>query len=86
MIDTHAVARSLTDAEFTPAQVEAVTAAVRMAAERGDHVTAERFEAGLAALAARIYRAMLIQAGAIVGSLVGIAGLVLAAARLMGGG
>ena len=33
MLDTHAVARSLTDAEFTPAQADAITNAVRLAAE-----------------------------------------------------
>ena len=36
MLDTHAVARSLTDAEFTPAQADAITDAVRQAAEHGD--------------------------------------------------
>jgi len=48
MLDTHAVARSLTEAEFTPAQADAITDAVRLAAERGDHVTADQFNAGLA--------------------------------------
>ena len=48
MLDTHAVARSLTDAEFTPAQADAITNAVRLAAERGDHVTPSQFTAGLA--------------------------------------
>ena len=48
MLDTHAVARSLTDAEFTPAQADAITNAVRLAAERGDHVTSDQFTAGLA--------------------------------------
>ena len=35
MLDTHAVARSLTEADFTPAQADAITDAVRLAAERG---------------------------------------------------
>jgi len=48
MLDTHAVARSLTEAEFTPAQADAITDAVRLAAEHGDHVTADQFKAGLA--------------------------------------
>ena len=48
MLDTHAVARSLTDAEFTPAQADAITNAVRLAAEHGDHVTPDQFTAGLA--------------------------------------
>ena len=48
MPDTHAVARSLTAAEFTPAQADAITDAVRLAAERGDLVTSDQFTAGLA--------------------------------------
>ena len=48
MLDTHAVARSLTDAEFTPAQADAITNAVRLAAEQSDHVTSDQFKAGLA--------------------------------------
>ena len=48
MLDTHAVARSLTDAEFTPAQADAITNAVRLAAEHSDHVTSDQFTAGLA--------------------------------------
>ena len=50
MLDTHAVARSLTDVDFTPAQADAITDAVRLAAERGDHVTADQFKTGLAEL------------------------------------
>ncbi len=50
MLDTHAVARSLTNAEFTPAQADAITDAVRLAAERGDHVTSDQFKTGLAEL------------------------------------
>ena len=48
MFDTHAVARSLTAADFTPAQADALTDALRMATEHGDHVTADQFKAGLA--------------------------------------
>ena len=54
MLDTHAVARSLTDAEFTPAQADAITNAVRLAAEHGDHVTPDQFTAGLADLRTEI--------------------------------
>ena len=42
MLDTHAVARSLTAAEFTPAQADAIANAVRLAAERGEFVTSDR--------------------------------------------
>ena len=54
MLDTHAVARSLTDAEFTPAQADAITNAIRQAAEHGDHVTSDQFTAGLAEIRAEI--------------------------------
>ena len=54
MLDTHAVARSLTAAEFTPAQADAITDAVRLAAEQGDHVTSEQFKTGLMEVRAEI--------------------------------
>ena len=54
MFDTHAVARSLTDADFTPAQADAITNAVRLAAEQGDAVTSDQFKAGLAELRSEI--------------------------------
>ena len=36
MLDTHTVARSLTDAGFTPPQADAITNALRLAVERDD--------------------------------------------------
>ena len=54
MLDTHAVARSLTDAEFTDAQADAITNAVRLAAEHGDHVTSDQFKVGLAEVRSEI--------------------------------
>ena len=54
MLDTLEVARSLTDAEFTSAQANAITNAVRRAAEHGDHVTSDRFKAGLAEVRAEM--------------------------------
>ena len=45
MLDTHAVARSLTKADFTPAQADAITSAILQAREKGDHVTADQFRA-----------------------------------------
>ena len=47
MLDTHTVARSLTAADFTPAQADAVTDALLLVAEHGDHVTSDQFKAGL---------------------------------------
>lgn len=39
MLNALAVARKLADADFTPAQVDAATDAVRTVAAHGDHVT-----------------------------------------------
>ena len=36
MLDTHAVARSLTGAGFTPTQADVITDALRLAVEHGD--------------------------------------------------
>ena len=51
-LDTLAIARTLTDAD--PKLADAITAAVREAADHGDHVTSDQFKAGLANLEARI--------------------------------
>lgn len=39
---------------FTPAQADAITNAVRLAAEHGDHVTPDQLKAGLAEVRAEI--------------------------------
>ena len=68
-------------------QADAITDAVRRAAEHdaaGIDTDTLATRADLAALEARIYRAMLVQAGGIVGALVGLAGIVLGAPRLLG--
>ena len=83
MFDTHAIARQLTNAGLNEDQADAITDAVRQAAEHGRHVTPETLRAELAELRSDLYRAMLIQAGGIVGAIVGIAGLVIAALRLI---
>ena len=69
MLDTRAIARSLTDAK--PDRADAITAAVRAAAEHSDHVTVDKLT-GLNALVAPMYRAMLIQTAAIVGAVAAI--------------
>ena len=56
MLDTHAVARALTAADFTPAQADALTDALRAAVEHGDHVTSDQFKAGQAELRAEMSR------------------------------
>ena len=78
MIDTHSIARSLSDADLTSAQVDAITEAVRQAADHGDHVTSEQFTAGLAELRTEIasLRADLTW------RMLAVAGLVIAALRL----
>ena len=72
MFDTLSIARQLIAAGVEPDQANAITDAIRQAAEHGDHVTTETLDARLGALEARIYRAMLLQAGAIVGAVVAI--------------
>lgn len=84
MFDTHAIARRLTSAGLTQDQADAITDAVRQAADYGDHVTPQALRAELAELRSDLYRAMLIQAGGIVGAILGTAGLVIAALRLIG--
>ena len=72
MFDTHAIARRLSSADLTPAQVDAITDAVREAADHGEHVTPDQQRADLAALRADIYRAMLIQTAATIGGTVAL--------------
>ena len=54
MFDTFAIARALSAADLTPAQVEAITDAVRQAADHGDHVTPDRLTAGLTSIRAEL--------------------------------
>ncbi len=77
MFDTHAIARSLTDAELTPAQADAITAAVHQAAEQGDHLTPDMLDARLAALELRLIKWT-------VGTGIAVAGIVVAVLRLVG--
>ena len=91
MLDTHAVARSLTAADFTPAQADALTDALRLVVEQGDHVTSDQFKAGLAEMRAEQrteiaeVRTQLSAAETrLTWRMLGIAGLVIAALRLLG--
>ena len=82
MFDTLAIARQLAAAGIKPEQADAITDAVRRAAEHDVASVATKSFATKADLAelrteitameARIYRAMLVQAGAIVGAVIGI--------------
>ena len=78
-LDTHAIARTLTDAGADPKLADAITAAVRDAADHGDHVTPDQFKAGLAELDSRIANAET----RLTWRMLGIAGLVLAVIRLL---
>lgn len=84
MFDSLMIARQLTDAGIERGHADAMADAIRQAAEHGEHVTPETLHSELAGLESRLYRAMLVQAGAIVGALVGIAGIVVGALRLLG--
>ena len=53
-LDTHAIARSLTDAGIKSEHADAIVDAVRQAAAAGDHVTPDQFTRGLAELEARL--------------------------------
>lgn len=59
MFDTHTRARALADADLTPAQVDAITDAVRQAAEH---------EARDLVTRADLHRALLIQTGVLIGA------------------
>ena len=72
MFDTHAIARTLTAAGLTPAQVDAITDAVRAAADHGDYPT----RADLVALELRLIKW-------IVGTGVAVAAVVIGALRLI---
>lgn len=82
MFDTHAIARALTDAGISSGHADAITNAVRQAAEHdpagldtgalATKADIAALKTDVAALEARIYRAMLVQAGAIVGAVIAI--------------
>ncbi len=79
MFDSLTIARQLTEAGIERTQADVLADAIRQAAEHGEHVTPETLRAEVAtlhgainALRADIYRAMLLQAVAIVGAVVAI--------------
>ena len=54
MFDTHAIARSRTDANLTAEQADAITAAIASAAEHGDHVTPADLQESVSTLRAEM--------------------------------
>ena len=77
MVDTLAIARSLTGAELAPAQAGAITAALRHVAEQRDKVTPARLDARVAALELRVIKW-------VVGTGIAVAGIVIAFLRPVG--
>ena len=73
VFDTHAIARALTAAKLTSEQADAITDAVRQAAEHGEHVTPDMLRAEIATLR-----------GDLTWRIVAVGGLVVAAVRLLG--
>ena len=86
MFDTHAIARALTAADFTPAQADALTDAVRRAAEHAgvDVGTLATKDDVAVLLRAEIAVLELRLVKWIVGTGIAVAGLVVAALRLLG--
>ena len=85
MIDTHAIARQLTGSGLTPQQADAITDAVRQAAEHGDYATRTEpdplaTKVDLASLEARLTWRF---AGAMLAQTLAILGGVLAMLRLL---
>lgn len=78
LFDTHAIARQLAGAGLAVDQVDAITDAVRQAAEHDAATVATRSD--LSALETRLYRAMLMQTIVTIG----LFGLVLGGLRWLG--
>ena len=77
VFDSLTVARRLTDAGMNRELADATAAAIREAAEHGDHVTLELLRAELSALETRLIKWM-------VGTVIAAVGATVAALRLMG--
>lgn len=91
MFDTHVIAHSLTDADLTPEQADAITAAARQAAEHeaagldaDTLVTKTDLRAEIAGVNARLAAFELRLIEWIVGTGLAAAGIVVAALRLPG--
>ena len=77
MFDSLSVSRRLTDAGMNRELADATAAAMREAAEHGNHVTPELLRADLAALETRLIKWM-------VGTVIAAVGATVAALRLFG--
>ena len=72
MFDSLAIVRQLTAAGIEREQADAIADAVRQAADHGDHVTADQFNAGLAALELRLIKWIIGTGIAVTGAVVGL--------------
>ncbi len=72
MFDSLAIVRQLTAAGIEREQADAIADAVRQAADHGDHVTADQFTAGLAALELRLIKWIIGTGIAVTGAVVGL--------------
>ena len=87
MFDSLAIARKLTDAGIERAQADAIADGIRSAAEHGEHVTPEHLDARVAEVNARIADVLTAVSAVetrLTWRMLGIAGLVIAAQRLLG--
>ena len=80
MFDSLTIARQLTDAGIDRDQAAAIADAVRQAAEHGEHVTPEKLRAEIAGVLSAISAAET----RLTWRMLAIAGLVIAALRLLG--
>ena len=69
VFDTHAIARALTAAKLTFEQADAITDAVRQAAEHGEQVTPDMLRAEIAKLRADLTWRMIAVGGLVVAAL-----------------
>ena len=72
MFDFLAIVRQLTAAGIDRDHADAITDVVRQAADHGDHVTADQFTAGLAALELRLIEWITGTGVAVTGAVIGL--------------
>ena len=80
MFDSLTVARQLTDAGIERAQADAIADGIRQAAEHGEHVTPDQFDARIADVPTAISAAET----RMTWRMLAVAGLVIAALRFLG--
>ena len=84
MFDTLTIARTLTDAGADPKLADAIADGIRQAAEHGEHVTPDMFDARMETLDARVDARIAAAETRLTWRMLGVAGLVIAALRFLG--